>query len=239
LVVVVALVAAAGLLAPATLLDAPIATRTQGRVRLVGADGFWWRGHGELTVADAGVRIPIAWHAQFADLARGIVIHLLPVDAASPVGTITIHDESVDLRELRVRVPAAVFGGFDARLNAVALGGTTMFDVPAFTSHATGRTGELRASWDHARIVAGETVVDLGTVSLVTAPEGERLSGTIGNVGGDLAIAGTLADRPGGVDVVLALRPKATTPEAVRSVLPLLGVSDGAGGVPLVWQSDR
>ena len=61
----------------------------------------------------------------------------------------------------------------------------------------------MDAAWDDARIATGDAVLSLGTVSLATAPAGDRLAGTIRNAGGDLTIDGTFADRGGVVDAAL------------------------------------
>jgi hypothetical protein len=71
------------------------------------------------------------------------------------------------------------------------------------------------------------------------APSGDALGGTIRNSGGDVTIDGTVGERAGVIDVALALQPTQSAPEAVRTMLPMLGASDGAGGVRLTWRSAR
>lgn len=237
---IVVSVAAIVALAPATLVDALLATRTQQRLRLTDATGFWWGGHGAIVTADGTARLPIGWRVDATPLLRGmVVVRLLADQAAAPTGTITIRDGRVELRDLRLRAPAWAIGAADSRLKTVALGGNVTLDAPAFSAQASGRSGELNATWERARVVSGETIVDLGTVTLIAAPAGAGVAGTIRNAGGDVAVSGTLADRGGVLDAALTLQANPTAPDGVRNLLPLLGTADGSGGVQIRWHSNR
>ena len=88
--------------APAAWLDAPLAARTQGRLRLADASGFWWRGRAVVTTNDGGARMPIAWRVALMPLASGhLVIELRPHDEASgPTGTIDVRRGRFDVRDL-------------------------------------------------------------------------------------------------------------------------------------------
>lgn len=232
------LIAAAIALAPATIIDAPLALRTQDRLRLAAADGFWWRGNGVVTTAGGTARLPIAWRVEaISPLERMLVIRLVATDAAAPSGVITIERGRVGIRDLRLRFPAATAAGIDPRFHAVALGGSVALDSPAFTLAPSARSGVLHATWERARVVAGDTAADLGTVSLDVTPAGDGLSGTIRNSAGELSIDGTLVDRSGVVDATLALRPTAAAPESVRRGVAMLGAVDGSGGVRVHWRS--
>ena len=81
--------------------------------------------------------------------------------------------------------------------------------------------------------------MDLGAVSASVAPSGDSLGGIIRNTGGDVTIDGTIGERAGVIDVALTLKPTKSAPDAVRTMLPMLGASDGAGGVRLTWRSGR
>jgi hypothetical protein len=232
--------AAAIAFAPAALLDAPLAARTGDRLRLVDAGGFWWNGQGVVSTADGRARIPVAWRIEMGPLAQGlVVIRLAGVDAAAPSGIATTGRDGTHIRDLRLRVPAAVVGAVDPRLQSVALGGNVAVDVPSFAASGTRHTGSVNATWENARLVSAATVVDLGTVSLTASPTGNGVAGTVRNTGGDVAIDGTLTDRTGVLEAILTLKPAGAAPDAVRSVLPLLGVPDGSGGARVTWRSGR
>ena len=52
-------VAAVAVLAPASLVETPLAARTQNRLRLSESAGFWWKGRGTLALADGSARLPV------------------------------------------------------------------------------------------------------------------------------------------------------------------------------------
>ena len=54
-------IALAAAIAPASLIDATLAARTQQRIRLTDTTGFWWRGSGVIASADGTQRLPIDW----------------------------------------------------------------------------------------------------------------------------------------------------------------------------------
>ena len=237
---VVVLAAAAFAFAPAALLDRALAMRTQDRLRFVDATGVWWKGRGTIATADGSARLPIAWRVDPAPLLQGVLsIRLDGNDGVGPTGTIALRDGRVNIRELHLQTPAAIFGSLDARLKAIALGGGVIIDAPSFAWSRTGYAGSVDAAWDDARIATGGAVLSLGTISQETVPSGDLLAGTISNSGGDLTIDGTFTDRGGVVDAALVLEPTATAPEAIRRQLPLLGAPDGSGGVRVTWRSDR
>lgn len=230
------LAAAVVLFAPAALLDAPLADRTARRLRLADARGVWWNGQGVIAHADGVARIPLAWRVDPAALARGaFAVRVRDADTAAPVGTLSLARGSVELSDFRLRVPAAAAGSVDSRLEAIALGGEVALTSPAYALRGASRAGEVDATWQRARIVAGGTRVDLGTVTLDSAPIDGGTTGTIRNDGGDVSIAGTFSDRAGVLDASLTIAPMPAAPHSVRTLLPLLGPPDGSGGVRIAW----
>jgi hypothetical protein len=184
--------------------------------------------------------MPLAWRVELAPLAQGLlVVHLVGAEAAAPSGTSTSGHGRIDVRDLRLRIPAAAVGALDPRLQSVALGGNVAVDAPSFAASGQDASGTIDVRWANARLVAANTVVDLGTVSLAVAPAGNHAAGTLRNVGGDVAVDGTLTGETGALEAVLTLRPTTTTPDRLRTMLPLLGVPDGAGGARVTWRSDR
>ena len=226
------------LLAPAALLDAPLADRTAKRLRLTDARGVWWNGQGIVASASGVARIPLAWRVDPAALARGaLVVRVRDADTAATLGTLSLGPGSVDIRDLRLSVPAAAVGSVDSRLEAIALGGDVALAAPAYVLRGASRAGEVDATWQRARIVAGGANVDLGTVTLDSAPVDGGSTGTIRNDGGDVSIAGTFSDRAGMLDASVTIAPTPAAPQSVRTLLPLLGAPDASGGVRIAWHS--
>src|SRR5436190_6397851 len=132
---IIVLVAAIAAFAPAALLDAPLAAFSQQRLRLADATGPWWRGHGAVTTADGGVRIPVRWNVVGAAPVRGgLVVRVGDGDDDAPRATITIGSAGIDARELHVRVPAAMLATLDPRLQTMTPGGSISVDAPSLSA---------------------------------------------------------------------------------------------------------
>ena len=224
-------------LAPASIVDAIIARNTAQHVRLSEATGLWWRGRGTLVIEETA-RVTLAWRVSLRRLLQNaLVIDLFDGDRA-PIGIITANEGKLYVREFRAAVPATLLAAFDRSPAPIVPGGVITLDVPQLTIRGATPSGNLRATWDRARIVVGDVVVILGVVSLAAVPSDGGLSATLQNTGGDVVLTGTLASRNGQNDVALRIRPMSATPESVRAMLPLLGPADNAGGVQVTW-SDR
>ena len=234
-------IAFAVVIAPASLIDASLAARTQQRVRLADTTGFWWRGSGIITSADGTQRLPIDWHLDGAGLARGnIVVRLGREDGAGPVaGTLLVRADGLDVTGVRVRSPAAFAALFDPRLNAVTLGGTVDAVAPSLSAAGDVVTGNVDATWARARVVAGDAVVDLGTVALKSTASGNRWSASVENTGGNVAVTGTMVIGAANSSGTLELQPEPTASGAVRNVLARLGAPNERGSVRITWQNSR
>jgi len=234
-------IALAAAIAPASLIDATLAARTQQRIRLTDTTGFWWRGSGVIASADGTQRLPIDWQLDGAALARGrIVVRLGRNGDAGPVaGTLSLRSDGLDVTSLRVRFPAAFAALFDARLNAVTLGGTVDAAAPSLSAAGDVVTGNLDATWERARVVTGDAVFDLGAVALKSVAAGDRWSASVQNTGGNVAVTGTIDGGAANSSGTLELQPDASASAAVRNVLARLGVPDEKGGVRITWQSPR
>lgn len=237
---IVVLVAAIAALAPATLLDAPLAALTQRRLRLADATGPWWRGQGTVTSADGAVRIPVSWTIDGAALARGrFAVRVGDGDDGGLRAAVTIGSMSTDVRELHARVPAAILGTLDPRLQALTPGGTLIVDAPSLSAAGDAVKGMLNAKWTNARIVTGEAAIDIGTVTLTANLTTQPPTATISNTGGDVDVAGTIVERSGSADVDMVVRPAATASVAARNAVSMLGAPDATGAVHVVWRASR
>ena len=240
-IAIVALVAAGVLLAPASLLDAPLASRTHARLRLADTHGFWWRGRGVVATRDGAARLPLAWRVAFPPLLTGSLVVALRADDASamPTGTVTIRDGALEVRDLHVVVPAALVPALVPALSAVALHGDIDARSPSFAWRNDSARGSLDATWQRASIVAGAQPIDFGRVDLNVRPAADGLAGTLRNAGGDVTIDGSVAVRGGATTTSMKLAPAASASQALRAMLALLGPTDASGAVTLAWQSDR
>ena len=237
---IVVLVAAVAAFAPAALLDAPLAAFTQRRLRLADATGLWWHGHGAVASTDGAVRIPVSWNIDGAALARGrFVVRIGDAGDGALRATLTLGTARSDARDVHARVPAMMLATLDPRLQTLTPGGTIVVDAPSLSRSSGAVTGMLDAKWMNARLVTGAAIVDVGTVALTANLAMQSATATIGNTGGDVAVAGTIADRAGILDADVVLRATPTASVETRNALAMLGAPDATGAVRVVWRASR
>ena len=235
------LAAACVMLAPASLLDAPLASRTGDRLRLADAHGFWWRGRGIVATRDGAARVPVAWRISLAPLVTGSLVVTLQTgnEPAMPTGTVVVRDGALDIHDLHLVAPAALVPALVPALSAVALRGDVDVRAPSFAWRGDSGSGTLDATWQAASILVGAQPIVLGRVVVNARPVADGVEGTVRNAGGDLAVDGNLALRHGIANLTLKLAPTTRASPALRAMLPLIGPPDAAGAVTLTWQSAR
>lgn len=235
-----ALVAACLLLAPASLLDAPLAARTGERLRLADAHGVWWRGHGVLAAQDGSARLRVGWRVALVPLLTGsLVVTLRGDDDAMPTGTLALRNGAIDVRDLHVVVPATILSAAVPALSAVGLRGEIDARAPSFAWRRDSSVGTLDATWQAATIVVGVLPFDLGRVVVNARPANGGVAGAVRNVGGAVAIDGTIDVHDGIAGASFKLAPTPGASSAVRALLALTGRPDDSGAVTLTWRSDR
>lgn len=236
----VVLAAACLLLAPASLLDAPLARRTGERLRLADASGFWWRGRAVLAARDDPLRIPVAWRVALAPLVGGAIVVTFDGDVpAMPSGTLAIRDGALDARDLHAVVPATLVAALVPTVSGIALRGDVDVRAPSFAWRRDFARGTIDATWQPATLVAGALPVDLGRVVLNAHPAGEGIAGSVRNGGGALAIDGTVDVHAGVAAASIKVTPTASASTALRALLALTARADDAGTVTLTWRSDQ
>ena len=236
---IIVLVAAIAAFAPATLLDAPLATFSQRRLRLADATGPWWRGHATVATTAGGVRIPVRWNVDAAALVHGRLAVRVTDDDDAPRALITFRSPGIDARDVHARVPAAMLATLHPRLQTMTPGGIITVDAPSLSSAGDAVGGILNATWTRARIVTGAAIVDVGTVTLTARLGTQPATATISNTGGDVAVAGTIVDKAGVTDVDVVLRPTATASVEAHDALSMLGAPDATGAIHVVWRVSR
>src|SRR6478735_4670748 len=109
LLVLVLLVAAFAMEAPATLLDRRIDGASGGVLRLADARGTVWAGRGTLADARGRWRLPLGWRADPLALLTGrLAVTLVPASPDEPHGVVTIGEQELGVADLEVRLPAGV-----------------------------------------------------------------------------------------------------------------------------------
>lgn len=232
------LLAALAAFAPATLVDRRVAAATAGKLRLADAAGTVWSGAGTLTDTGNTWRLPVAWRTSPIALATGgLQLALAPADgAASPRGTLDLRSGGGALRDLVVDIPAAALAVLLPARSNVALGGTVAFASPDFGWTGEHRSGALNARWRDARLFAGGALADLGTVDVSLSAQDQRLTGRIGNSGGDVRIDGTFNVAGGVASVDATVAPAPAAPPQIARALAILGAPDANGAVRVAWR---
>jgi general secretion pathway protein N len=226
LLVVVAAIA----LAPASLVDAMLRSATTGRLRLADAAGTVWRGSGAVTDSNGAWQTPIQWRASpLAMLRGGVDVDLLPQGHIVANG-------GLELRDLRVALPAVALAGALPAVPAVDLGGELTLDAPSFRYDGRSGDGALALRWEHARAVVNGALVDLGSVTARVTPRGDGLAGVLGNEGGMLRVDGNVALSNEHIVADAVLTPAPGLPPAIAQALGALGPADASGAVRVSWR---
>ncbi|MEO8536249.1 MAG: type II secretion system protein N [Betaproteobacteria bacterium] len=234
------LAGAAALFAPASLLDGPLAARTDGRLRLVDTRGLWWKGRGVVAAATGSARLPVAWRLDAIALAQGHVrIVVGDGDNGSPRGTVVVHRDGLGIDRLHARVPASFASALAPPLRALSPGGMLVVDAQHLDVMPQRTTGALDAQWIGASIATGPLTASLGTVSFALSSIADGVSGTVRNDGGDVSIDGVITGSGRRVEAALTLKANPGASDGLRALLPLLGPTDNAGNVRVAWSGRR
>ena len=238
LVALVLILAAGASFAPASLADRSLATQTGGRLRIENAAGTIWNGTGTLTNAGNTWRVPFGWRIPPVSLLSSThELVLTPPDGATaPAGTIGIGAHTATLHDVNVEAPAQALLDTAPQRSPVTLGGVVTLTTGAFEWNGDRGSGALHVQWRDARMAVIGTVADLGVVDVSLTPDGSRLSGKIGNTGGDVRVDGTVNIAGGAVNVEGTVAPAATAPPLIAQVLMALGAPDASGAVRVTWR---
>jgi hypothetical protein len=225
-------------LAPAAVIDASLAQLTHGRLRIVDPAGTVWDARGVM-VAGA-MRIPVAWQIDAWPLLRGeLVLHVVPAASATsgpPRAEIVIRDGHITLRNADATIPAGLVTAALGTGAAWVVGGDLSVSATGLEWAPPANRGDARVQWRAARLIppGGTAAFDLGDVSLVLVADGDRLSGPVSNVGGDLAINGEVALHAASViALTLVLTPRRADNVELMQALAMLGPPAGDG-----WRVD-
>jgi hypothetical protein len=238
IVVVLVLIALAVLWqAPATLVGHVLEDKSHGRVKLADTSGTVWSGQGVVVVGDA--RLPFAWRVHPTALARGeTVVDLVPQPGTdTPRGTVTVREDGVSARNLRLSIPASLLPSAVSQQSRVTAGGTIDIASDALDLRRTAASGNVLAQWHDATVgPAGGQAVALGELTATLTAQQQRLVGPVRNTGGDVDVGGDVAIAPDGSAGALHLlvRPRPNSGNRA-DVIRNLGPEQG-DGVRIDWQ---
>jgi general secretion pathway protein N len=241
---VLAVVAALIAQAPASLLDARLASLSGGQVRIAQAEGTLWQGSGELTLPAGGVRRSVSWRIEAWPLLRGELRGQLGRDAdAQRSASFDARAGRLELRGLELGMPMeALLRALGAPALVNDAGGEVSLKVERLLRTADALEARVALQWRQASlpIEPGGARIALGEVRAELSGLGHEIPGTIENSGGEIAIRGTLAaGADGSLRVEADLRPRADIERdhaaAIAAALGLIGSPDGRGGYRVAW----
>jgi|SRR5215470_2584421 len=241
-VAVVALVAAVIFEAPASLLDARLASISQGRVRIANAAGTLWHGSGDLVLSGRPHQ-GVAWQIDPWPLLHGELRGSLK-DAASsrPIASFDAGGDHLELRGVDFALPMeALLKTLGAPSFLATAGGEVTVHAERFARGPDALDAQLSVQWSNAS-VPGQRAdrIALGDVRAELSGIGHEVPGTVMNSGGEVAIQGTIgASADGSTRVDVAVTPREGIAReraaAIAATLGLVGSSDGKGGYRLAW----
>ena len=242
-IAIVAFAAALIFLAPASLLDARLASISDGRVRIAHAAGTLWRGSGDLVLAD-GTQRPVSWSIEAWPLLRGELRGSFTGSADSQrIGTFDASGDKLELHGIELAVPMeALLRTLGAPSILASAGGEVTLRVDRLVRGADTLDAQLGLLWSNASLPSQrpDLRIALGDVRAELSGQGREVPGTIQNSGGDVDLRGTLsAAANGSARVDLAVKPREgiarDRADAIATALGLIGSPDGQGGYRVSW----
>jgi len=241
LLVLVLLVAAFAVEAPATLIDRRVERASGGVLRLADATGTVWSGRGTLADARGRWRLPLGWRADpVALLAGRLAFTLVPASADEPRGVVMLGEQEVGATDLALRLPAAMLESAWPANPVPRFEGRLVVTSPSLRRVGARIEGALDARWEDARISLGGLALALGVVE-ATARPGDRgvTRVALRNRGGDVAIDGEMTVQDDGVRLDARLAPAPSLAPPLALIVRSLGTVEPDGRVHVAWQARR
>ena len=178
--------------APATLIDARLASASDGRLRLAGADGTLWSGAGWIEVRDvhgrAGVARRIAWRVLPESLLRARLVAEIELDQAKPF-RLAISLSRVEIADAGINLPAAALGLGMPKLAPLRLTGEVRVSIPHLSLERGRMDGDATLQWRSAGS-ALTPISPLGEYEMQFKAVGPDLHATLRTLEGPLQLDG-------------------------------------------------
>lgn len=147
---------AAGIIAsaPATLVDAGLQRMSQGKLRLVAAQGTLWSGSGQMEMRDpgarAGVAKSLAWRLQPESLLRGHLVGEVRLDQPGKAFPVILSLSGIELANADISLPASALGLGMPALAPLGLTGDVLLHIAALSVERTQVRGRATLQWRNA-----------------------------------------------------------------------------------------
>ena len=178
---------------PATLVDAGLRHASDGRVRLVEAQGTLWSGTGQIEIRNMGGRTGVAknlaWRVLPESLLRGKLVYEVELEQAATRFPVTISLSRIELADADMSWPATVLGLAVPQLAPLRLKGDVLVRVASLSISRGGMQGNVTLQWRGAGS-ALTPVSPLGDYELHLKGEGAVVHASLRTLRGPLQLDG-------------------------------------------------
>jgi general secretion pathway protein N len=215
----------AGLLAmaPATLLDARLASESHGRLRLAAARGTLWAGRGRIEVRDAdgrsGFGMALGWRLSPRSLLRARLAYEIEFGSPASRFLVAVSPSQLQISNVDIRLPAEVLGLAVPKLAVLDLTGELQLKIRRLSLGRGRLEGDALLLWRDAGSALTK-ISPLGDYELGFEGAGTSLQAVLRSLRGPILLAGSGHWAVGARPELLAI---ARIPERYRDELsPLL-----------------
>jgi len=226
--------------APATLIDAGLQRISQGKLRLVEAQGTLWSGSGQIEIRDSGgltgVAKSFAWRILPQSLLRGYLICQVKLEQATKPFPVNISLSGVELENADISLPATALGLGMPKLAPLGLTGELLLHVASLSIEGKQTQGNVTLQWRGAGSVY-TTISPLGDYEVKLDTDGATSNVLLRTLQGPLQLDGNGSWANGGNPNFMAI---AQVPpqhqQQLDPLLRLIAVERGAGSFELQYK---
>ena len=179
--------------APASLMDVGLRSGSDGRLRLVEAQGTLWSGSGVLEMRDlsgnSGMAKGLAWRLRMIALWRAQFTYDVKVDLGTAPFPVNLSWSGIELRNADITLPAAALGIGIPKLAALGLTGDMNLHIASLSLGRVTTLGSATLQW----LVAGSAlspISPLGDYELRLHGDGTAVQATLHTIQGPLQLDG-------------------------------------------------
>lgn len=179
--------------APAILVDVGLRRASDGRLRLVEAQGTLWSGSGVIEIRDlnghAGVSKSLAWRLRMDAMLRAQLAYEVKFDPGTGPFPVTLFWSRIELKDADISLPAAALGFGLPKLAALGLTGDLNLHIGSLSIGRSNTLGSANLQW----LVAGSAlspISPLGDYELRINGNGATVQATLHTLQGPLQLDG-------------------------------------------------